>query len=170
MAPFMHNGSEAEESSSSTTTLASAKSQSQSQPPTLTSLLSSLHADLLSQAHRIPADLRTLREISQTGLNGGLIDDRKYLVRLLQCTRDKFGNANFVFCKIENIIQVAASLPNTSGLRNKLTDTFVSTLWNNLQHPPLSYLGDEFRYRRADGSFNVLHLLPFLIMAPISFL
>ncbi|KAL4780368.1 heme peroxidase [Aspergillus varians] len=128
MAPFMLNDSDTDGSSSSTTTTA------KSQPSTFTSILTSVQADLLSQAHRIPADLRTLREISQTGLNGGLIDDKKYL--------------------IENIIQVAASLPNTSALRSKLTDTFVTTLWDNLQHPPLSYLGDEFRYRRADGSYN----------------
>ncbi|GIC94665.1 peroxidase/cytochrome P450 family protein [Aspergillus udagawae] len=90
--------------------------------------------DLLSQAGRIIPDLRTIQELGQTVVNGGLVDDRKYLV--------------------ENIIQVTASLPNTSGLRGKITDAFVSTLWNNLQHPPLSYLGDQFKYRTADGSYN----------------
>ena len=69
MAPFMQNGSDADD-------LSSKPKQS-----TLTSLLSSVHADLLSQAHRIPADIRTLRELSQAGLQGGLIDDKKYLVR-----------------------------------------------------------------------------------------
>jgi hypothetical protein len=57
--------------------------------------------------------------------------------------------------QIENIIQITASLPNTSGLREKITDAFVSTLWDNLEHPPLSYLGDQFKYRTADGSYNV---------------
>ncbi|KAL5001260.1 heme peroxidase [Aspergillus recurvatus] len=123
MAPFIQNGSDTEDLSSS-----------KPKQPTFTSLLSSVHADLLSQAHRIPADIRTLRGLSQAGLQGGLIDDKKYLA--------------------ENIIQVLASLPNTSTLRTKITDTFIKTLWDNLQHPPLSYIGDEFRYRRADGSFN----------------
>ncbi|GFF88042.1 psi-producing oxygenase A [Aspergillus udagawae] len=90
--------------------------------------------DLLSQAGRIIPDLRTIQKLGQTVVNGGLVDDRKYLV--------------------ENIIQVTASLPNTSGLRGKITDAFVSTLWDNLQHPPLSYLGDQFKYRTADGSYN----------------
>ncbi|KAK4118839.1 heme peroxidase family protein [Parathielavia appendiculata] len=31
---------------------------------------------------------------------------------------------------------------------------FIDTLWKNLQHPPLAYLGNEFRYRTADGSNN----------------
>lgn len=31
---------------------------------------------------------------------------------------------------------------------------FLGELWNSLQHPPLSYLGDEFAYRSADGSNN----------------
>ncbi|KAL4777371.1 heme peroxidase [Aspergillus nidulans var. acristatus] len=68
MAPFMQNGSDADDLSSS-----------KPKQSTLTSLLSSAHADLLSQAHRIPADIRTLRELSQAGLQGGLIDDKKYL-------------------------------------------------------------------------------------------
>ncbi|KAL4935916.1 hypothetical protein BDV06DRAFT_217065 [Aspergillus oleicola] len=127
MAPFMQNGSSSVDLSSSNTT-------SKPKPSTLSSLLSSVQADLLSQANRIPADLRTLRELSQAGLNGGLVDDRKYI--------------------IENVIQVASSLPNSSGLRTKITDAFVASLWNNVQHPPLSYMGDEFRYRQADGSFN----------------
>ena len=71
MAPFMQNGSDTDDLSSS-----------KPKQSTLTSLLSSVHADLLSQAHRIPADIRTLRELSQAGLQGGLIDDKKYLVRL----------------------------------------------------------------------------------------
>ncbi|KAL4992319.1 heme peroxidase [Aspergillus falconensis] len=68
MAPFIQNGSDTEDLSSF-----------KAKQSTLTSLLSSVHADLLSQAHRIPADIRTLRELSQAGLQGGLIDDKKYL-------------------------------------------------------------------------------------------
>jgi hypothetical protein len=36
--------------------------------------------DLLSQAGRIIPDLRTIQELGQTVVNGGLVDDRKYLV------------------------------------------------------------------------------------------
>ncbi|PKX88947.1 cytochrome P450 [Aspergillus novofumigatus IBT 16806] len=56
--------------------------------------------------------------------------------------------------EVENISQDTVSLPNTSGLRGKITDAFVSTLWDNLQHPPLFYLGDQFKYRTADGSYD----------------
>ncbi len=31
----------------------------------------------------------------------------------------------------------------------------IDELWNSLQHPPMSYLGDNFTYRQADGSNNV---------------
>ncbi|KAL3479234.1 heme peroxidase [Aspergillus californicus] len=105
-----------------------------SEPNTLRSLLSEINRDLASQAGRIIPDLRTIQGLTQTISNGGLVDDKKYL--------------------IENIIQVASSLPNRSTARSKITDTFVSTLWNNLQHPPLAHLGDEYRYRQADGSCN----------------
>ncbi|KAJ5670081.1 uncharacterized protein N7477_005444 [Penicillium maclennaniae] len=97
-------------------------------------LLSEVHQDLVSQAGRIIPDLQTIRELGQASFNGGLVDDRKYL--------------------IENIIQATASLPNTSAVRDKITDTFITTLWGNLKHPPLSYLGDKFKYRTADGSYN----------------
>lgn len=110
MAPFMHD-SEAEESSSSTATLASARSQSQSQSQH-PSLLSSVHADLLSQAHRISADLRTLRGISRTGLNGGLVDDKKYLVRLISM-QSKSGNES-PFKGIETPLNLTHPVSETS--------------------------------------------------------
>ncbi|GIK07532.1 hypothetical protein Aspvir_003198 [Aspergillus viridinutans] len=106
--------------------------------------LSDARQDLLSQAGRIIPDVRTIQELGHTALNGGLVDDRHYLP--LRKSRSQK--------QIENIIQVTASLPNKSGLRGKITDAFVSTLWDNLQHPPLSYLGDQFKYRTADGSYN----------------
>lgn len=34
----------------------------------------------------------------------------------------------------------------------------MTTLYNDLQHPPISYLGTDYQYRSADGSFNsMLH-------------
>ncbi|KAJ5908809.1 Psi-producing oxygenase A [Penicillium taxi] len=52
------------------------------------------------------------------------------------------------------MIQLAAGLPATSGARTELTETFLNTLWNDLQHPPVSYLGRDAMYRKADGSGN----------------
>ncbi|PSR83722.1 heme peroxidase [Coniella lustricola] len=60
-----------------------------------------------------------------------------------------------VTCKAyESIIQLAASLPNDSGIRDSLSASFTKTLWKNLWHPPISYLGTPLRYRTADGSNN----------------
>jgi hypothetical protein len=56
--------------------------------------------------------------------------------------------------KLEAIIQTAASFPPKSKACKDLSGTLVKPLWNDLQHPPLSYLGDEFKYRKSDGSNN----------------
>lgn len=100
----------------------------------LEELLKEARRDLLSQTGRIIPNLDIIFGAGELALQGGLIDDRKYLV--------------------ENIIQLAASLPNGSELRGNLNTKFIDTLWKTLQHPPISYLGDEFRYRTADGSNN----------------
>ncbi|TDZ29567.1 Linoleate 10R-lipoxygenase [Colletotrichum spinosum] len=55
---------------------------------------------------------------------------------------------------MERTIQIVAKLPHNSGLREKLTNAFIEELWNSLEHPPLLYMGDDFKYRRADGSYN----------------
>ncbi|TAQ84850.1 hypothetical protein B7494_g6827 [Chlorociboria aeruginascens] len=36
----------------------------------------------------------------------------------------------------------------------RLKDGFIGELWNTLEHPPLSYMGDDFTFRKADGSYN----------------
>ena len=56
---------------------------------------------------------------------------------------------------MERVIQLVADLPAGSKNRINLTNDFVDQLWNSLQHPPLSYLGDQFNYRQPDGSYNV---------------
>jgi hypothetical protein len=55
---------------------------------------------------------------------------------------------------MERVIALTASLPETSKTRAKLTNTIIDGLWDSLQHPPLTYLGDKFQYRQADGSYN----------------
>lgn len=99
-----------------------------------TTFLSRAIEDLWSQAGRVGSDLTTARDVAMTALAGGIVDDHKYI--------------------IENVVQVAASLPNDSQLRNDLSGQFIKTLWDSLKHPPISYLGDEFKYRAADGSNN----------------
>ncbi|KAJ0163325.1 Linoleate 10R-lipoxygenase [Colletotrichum tanaceti] len=55
---------------------------------------------------------------------------------------------------MERTIQIVAKLPHNSRLREQLTNTFIEELWGSLDHPPMLYMGDEFKYRRADGSYN----------------
>lgn len=77
-------------------------------------------------------DLRTLMEVLAS--KGKPIDDKKMTM--------------------EKMIALTTSLPETSRMRHKLTCTIIDTLWDSLQHPPLSYLGPKFQYRTPDGSFN----------------
>ena len=53
-------------------------------------------------------------------------------------------------------MKLTASLPPNSKMRKKLSNTIIATMWGYLQHPPQSYYGDEFQYRQADGSLNVV--------------
>jgi linoleate 8R-lipoxygenase/9,12-octadecadienoate 8-hydroperoxide 8R-isomerase len=50
--------------------------------------------------------------------------------------------------------KLAAGLPINSRNGIGLTDAFLNLLWNDLKHPPLSYMGENFVYRQADGSGN----------------
>ena len=58
---------------------------------------------------------------------------------------------------MEKVIALATSLPSDSDSLKDLTGKLVQSLWGNLHHPPLSFMGDEYRYRQADGSNNVCH-------------
>ena len=49
---------------------------------------------------------------------------------------------------------MAAALPTNSKPEIAITDAFLNQLWGDLLHPPTSYLGEQFRYRQADGSYN----------------
>ncbi|KAF2177884.1 prostaglandin G/H synthase 2/cyclooxygenase 2, pgh2/cox2 [Zopfia rhizophila CBS 207.26] len=80
----------------------------------------------------VTKDVQTLMDVFKT--KGKAIDDKEMTM--------------------EKLIAIAASLPNTSRARAKLTHTIIDTLWGNLQHPPLSYMGDNFMYRTPDGSYN----------------
>ncbi|KAF1994656.1 heme peroxidase [Amniculicola lignicola CBS 123094] len=73
---------------------------------------------------------------------------------LIEVARSKGQPIDDKKMTMERLIGITASLPSTSKTRVKLTHTVVDTLWDSLQHPPLSYLGDEYQYRSADGSNN----------------
>ncbi|KAA8898494.1 putative fatty acid oxygenase PpoA [Sphaerosporella brunnea] len=105
--------------------------------------------DLQSQGTRITKDIELLLDSLETFKNGGLINDRDYVV--------------------EKLIQLASTLPPHSRNQIKLTGQLIRSLWNILPHPPLQYIGPSYlgslpapppsdqRYRSADGSYyNVM--------------
>ena len=57
---------------------------------------------------------------------------------------------------MERVIQLVSGLPDGSRKREQLTSRFINELWCSLEHPPTTYVGDNFKYRTADGSFNVI--------------
>lgn len=81
-------------------------------------------------------DVETLLKVVKLGKSGEPWDDKEYLM--------------------EHLIQTASSLPEDSPLQKQVTDGFLTQLYNDLQHPPISYLGRDYQYRTADGSFNSL--------------
>jgi len=127
------------------------------------------NADIRLQRRRILTDIGIVGKATDTALRDGLIDDRNYLVSWPILSRSLgapqphkvliggivLTHVNGQLRQFEDMIRLAASLPNDSRLRNQLSAYLVGSLWDNLQHPPISYLGKQYRYRTADGSFNV---------------
>ncbi|PNY27468.1 Linoleate 10R-lipoxygenase [Tolypocladium capitatum] len=79
--------------------------------------------------------LKTLKEIVAAKLKGETQVDDKTMI-------------------MERTIQLVATMPYHSPRQEVLTNSFIDTLWNSLSHPPLLYMGDQFRYRQPDGSNN----------------
>ncbi|KAL7621367.1 hypothetical protein AAE478_008688 [Parahypoxylon ruwenzoriense] len=69
----------------------------------------------------------------------------KELLQKGQPLNDKNGNT-------ELLIGILTSLPSTSRARVLLTDKLIDTLWDNLQHPPLTYVGGDVTYEVVNPS------------------
>ncbi|EME48559.1 hypothetical protein DOTSEDRAFT_67567 [Dothistroma septosporum NZE10] len=54
---------------------------------------------------------------------------------------------------MESLVAVASKMPDAK-LQKEITNTFITTLWNDLDHPPQTLLSDEFKYRQPDGKNN----------------
>jgi linoleate 10R-lipoxygenase len=54
----------------------------------------------------------------------------------------------------ELMIGILSSLPATSAVRAQLTQRLIDSLWSDLQHPPLSYVGGDVKYTVANGQTN----------------
>ena len=79
-------------------------------------------------------NFETFKDVALTGAKGEPLDDKTYLM--------------------ERIIQLTAELPLDDRASATLTNKFLSQLWNDLEHPPKSYLGHEYAFRKPDGSNN----------------
>ncbi|EGP87976.1 unnamed protein product [Zymoseptoria tritici ST99CH_1A5] len=79
-------------------------------------------------------DIKTLLTFAFTAATHQPVDDRELMM--------------------EKVIAVVTKLPQNSKARRKLTGILITGLWNSLDHPPLTFQGPEYQYRRADGSYN----------------
>ncbi|EMD61935.1 hypothetical protein COCSADRAFT_38736 [Bipolaris sorokiniana ND90Pr] len=59
---------------------------------------------------------------------------------------------------LEHGVEMLQGLPLNSGLSAKVSDGFISMLWNDLPHPSPTHAGPSARYRNHDGSGNNPHL------------
>ncbi|KAK5080999.1 hypothetical protein LTR05_008316 [Lithohypha guttulata] len=55
---------------------------------------------------------------------------------------------------VKALAVIAGSMSNDSKSRKSMVDQRVKGLYNKMLHPPLTYLGDAFQYRQADGKYN----------------
>lgn len=84
--------------------------------------------------HLRPGDVPALLEEAKSLLTGDPVDDKTYLM--------------------ERLLKVASELPANNKESSLISDKFVQQLYDDLQHPPVAQLGNEHKYRSADGSFN----------------
>ncbi|TKA64099.1 hypothetical protein B0A55_09955, partial [Friedmanniomyces simplex] len=78
-------------------------------------------------------NIANLITVATTAQRHGVLNDRKY--------------------HMERLIQAAALLP-PDKVDAKLTDGFVTQLWDDLSHPPQTLLSDDYQFRQPDGSKN----------------
>ncbi|KAI9147362.1 heme peroxidase [Paramyrothecium foliicola] len=102
--------------------------------PNVKDTIQKYFTDFKSQLGRLPEDIEVVKALAEGIFTENIVDDREQL--------------------LENTIKWASSYPTGSPTSSLLTHTMLNSLWENLQHPPLSYMGDEWRYRAADGSHN----------------
>ncbi|KAH8587872.1 prostaglandin G/H synthase 2/cyclooxygenase 2, pgh2/cox2 [Bisporella sp. PMI_857] len=98
-----------------------------------------------------------LADLKHVGIKAG----RRDIFTLLKVATQKGKPVDDKLMTMEKLIAITASLPPNSKSRKRLTHTVVRTLWDSLEHPPRSYLGDTFEYRTPDGSYNNI-LVPHL--------
>ena len=97
-------------------------------------------------------DVNTLMQVMKQKKSGTFQDDKTYIMeRVIQVSLMVLLAA----MGANRAMKLVSGLPSLSKTRVDLTNAFIDELWNSLQHPPMSYLGDKFTYRQADGGNNV---------------
>jgi hypothetical protein len=100
------------------------------------SLLKKIEGTLRDMSHLRIENIQMLIKSQEMKMTGELTNDKTYFM--------------------EGLVRTAAALPDGSKLRDTVTHKFLEQLWNDLEHPPQSYLGSKYQYRSADGSNNSL--------------
>jgi cytochrome P450 len=104
--------------------------------PDTPEIIKKIEGTLKDMSHLGITDIKTLLEVQGKQKNHSPWDDKEYLM--------------------EKLIRTAVAFPDDSATGATVTNGFLTTLYNDLQHPPISYLGKNYQYRSADGSFNSL--------------
>ncbi|KAM0345970.1 hypothetical protein ACHAPU_006024 [Fusarium lateritium] len=86
-------------------------------------------------------DLKTLFDIVSSKVKGEMQQDDRTMI-------------------MERTIQLVANLSDHSKVQEALTNNFIAQLWNSIDHPPMLYMGDKFRFRQPDGSNNAKPISP----------
>lgn len=81
------------------------------------------------------------------------IDDISSFVKLLLtlASGKPLNDRNLL---LENMVSYMQHAPAESEVEQKVADKFITLLWKDLPHPPVAFLGPEYRYHSADGSNN----------------
>jgi len=89
----------------------------QDDPP---EVIAKIEAGLKDLASLGIKDVHTLLQVAHRQKHSEMWDDKRYLM--------------------ERLIQTAARFPDNSATGKKVTDGFLKTLYNDLDHPPMSYV------------------------------
>ncbi|KAJ0122549.1 prostaglandin g h synthase 2 cyclooxygenase pgh2 [Diaporthe amygdali] len=103
------------------------------------------HSNFFSDPVKVAADiLKDYVSVRSQTSQAELVGVIKDLLRKGEPLDDKKGTT-------EVLIGILTSLPATSNARVQLTNKLIDTLWDNLQHPPLSYVGGDVKYEVVDA-------------------
>lgn len=80
-------------------------------------------------------DVEALADVVKSAVTGNAVNDRDYVMEQVIQVCCKRIYLEMAFTQIKKL---AAGLPSTSRNGKDLTNTFLNTLWNDLQHPPIS--------------------------------